>query len=488
MQWLLPDDLRETVCIQGDRFEPKHLRRGSRRWKALNLVQRRMFSFRILLAICVLNAAVPTHSNGALDLFQTPPHHQCEHMMHGLCKYPILESGRGPSRAESLLGNRRLVLDNSCLHTVGVHGSSSREPLRLRGGGFWNPPQRARGGGWFSQFDFTDAETKAIAALREALGETLTEAAKENPDLDTEDRLIRFLRTHDLNVKKTVVLFKKMMKWRVQLKADDIRNQILREFSDNFWDMGCIPNKKKFRRFYFYEPFHALDRKGDLLSIECTGRIQVRKFMRSTSEKEIMTFWTYIMEWNMLKLAQLSRKQGRLVSMAQIKDLEGLSFVQASSKAGMNRFRKVNCFMHDCYPECLSSLTLVNVPPIFGALWRAFRPLLPKRTISKIAVVAGGPATQRAALFRMLPSSDPIVQNGGGVELYVPKDAEKFADGRGGIVGQIAQRFASVAKMGLLVGGVLLFRVILGLHEDPKARAAESKRGSDARIGGQERK
>eukprot|EP00287_Rhodomonas_sp_CCMP768_P024354 CAMPEP_0202848210 /NCGR_PEP_ID=MMETSP1389-20130828/77492_1 /ASSEMBLY_ACC=CAM_ASM_000865 /TAXON_ID=302021 /ORGANISM="Rhodomonas sp., Strain CCMP768" /LENGTH=178 /DNA_ID=CAMNT_0049526043 /DNA_START=25 /DNA_END=561 /DNA_ORIENTATION=- len=160
------------------------------------------------------------------------------------------------------------------------------------------------------------------------------------------------------------------------------------------------------------------------------------------------------MEWNMLKLAQLSRKQGRLVSMAQIKDLQGLNFVQASSKAGMSRFRKVNRFMHECYPECLSSLTLINAPSIFGAIWRAFRPLLPARTIGKIRVVAGDEHAQRKQLRRLLSASDPVCTNAGAVELYVPKGGT-LADENGG-------KLFGMLKVGVLALGALCVRQVLG--------------------------
>lgn len=331
---------------------------------------------------------------------------------------------------------------------------------------------RLRGGGWFdySTFGLSDKELKAIASLREKLGTILTDAAQQNPDLDTDDRLIRLLRVHDLNVGKTVPLFKKMLKWRAEVKADKIRDDIVKHFSDRFWDMPCIPHKQKFRRFYFYEPFHALDPKGDLVSIECTGAIRVRRFMRAVSEKDVMIFWTYIMEWNMYKLALLSRKQGRLANMAQVKDLAGLNFVQASSKAGMNRFRKVNRFMHECYPECLSSLTLINVPNIFGALWRAFRPLLPPKTISKIAVIAGNEDVQRKALLKLLPATDPVVKNAGADDMYVQRVDEEGA-------GRLAA--AALAKLGVMGLGVVCVRKLLaalGIRLRERAAQAEGEK------------
>ncbi len=55
-----------------------------------------------------------------------------------------------------------------------------------------------------------------------------------------------------------------------------------------------------------------------------------RAFNAGVSDKEMMEFWCYLMEWTMAKLTQLSRKHGRLVRMYQIKDLYGLSLWQAS--------------------------------------------------------------------------------------------------------------------------------------------------------------
>jgi hypothetical protein len=92
------------------------------------------------------------------------------------------------------------------------------------------------------------------------------------------------------------------------------------------------------------------------------------------------------MEWNMIKLTQISRKCRKLSRMIQIKDLDGMSLYQASSKKGMDLFGAVNKMLHEVYPETLSRLVLIHAPSIFGILWRMFRGIIPKRTRGKMEV------------------------------------------------------------------------------------------------------
>ena len=46
--------------------------------------------------------------------------------------------------------------------------------------------------------------------------------------------------------------------------------------------------------------------------------MNIRQFMKEITEKDVIRFWCYLMEWNMQKLALLSRKHTRIVSMIQV--------------------------------------------------------------------------------------------------------------------------------------------------------------------------
>jgi len=282
-------------------------------------------------------------------------------------------------------------------------------------------------GGGAAHFGISEDEKASLSQLREKLGGTLKQACKSNPDFHHDDRLIRLLRTNQGDVDKTVAFFKSMLRWRSELDSDAIRAQVAKHWTERFWDLKCLPKKEVMRRYYHFEPNHAVNPDGDLVSVECTGKIQIRSFMKEISEQDIMRFWCYLMEWNMIKLAQLSRAHGRVARMVQIKDMEGLKLFQASCKVAMSRFRKINKMLHEVYPETLSQLIVINIPPMFSLIWRVFHPFLPLRTVRKMSIHSGKSWSQRDILLKHLKEADSIVVNDGGVRVYA-KACEEVDD------------------------------------------------------------
>ena len=192
-------------------------------------------------------------------------------------------------------------------------------------------------------FGLKPGELAQLASLREALGADLGAAVKSNADFATDDRLVRLLRTNQHDVPRTVKFWEKMRAWRAEMGCDKIRADVERHFSDQFWDMECLPQRDAMKAHYFFLPIHSVTSSGDLVSVECTGRIPVRKLVKAVSEHDMMRFWCYLMEWNSMKLAQLSRKHGRIVGMIQIKDLGGLSMLEATSTAGEIPLPPLSC-------------------------------------------------------------------------------------------------------------------------------------------------
>ena len=192
-------------------------------------------------------------------------------------------------------------------------------------------------------FGLKPGELAQLVSLREALGADLGAAVKSNADFATDDRLVRLLRTNQHDVPRTVKFWEKMRAWRAEMGCDKIRAEVERHFSDQFWDMECLPQRDAMRAHYFFLPMHSVTSSGDLVSVECTGRIPVRKLVKAVSEHDMMRFWCYLMEWNSMKLAQLSRKHGRIVGMIQIKDLGGLSMLEATSTTGEIPLPPLSC-------------------------------------------------------------------------------------------------------------------------------------------------
>lgn len=179
--------------------------------------------------------------------------------------------------------------------------------------------------------------------------------------------------------------------------------------------MKCLhgPSSALLKQFYVYTPHYAVTSEGDLVSLECTGKIKIRQFMKQVNEDEIVRFWMYMMEWNMMKLALLSRKHKRIVGMVQLKDLDGLSMLQATCPKGMSRFGKINSIVHMVYPETLTKLIVLNIPPMFGMILRLFKPLLPARTFNRFSFTSRSSREQKQSLERYLDTTDRVVIESG---------------------------------------------------------------------------
>ena len=168
--------------------------------------------------------------------------------------------------------------------------------------------------------------------------------------------------------------------------------------------MACIPKRDVFYKYYKFNPSVSVS-EGELVSIELTGRIRIREFVAKITETDFFLFFCYLMEWSLIKLSHLSRETKKLSRMIQIKNLEGISVFQASSKKGMDIFGKVNKMLHEVYPETLSRLVIIHAPPIFGILWRMFRGIIPMRTRGKMEIYSSSEKS-RSVLFKLTGLSE----------------------------------------------------------------------------------
>ena len=285
-------------------------------------------------------------------------------------------------------------------------------PMRILDGRNSNTPKTKlyrfrfislRGG--FSQCDAPSAERELLTTFRAEISTSFETERIGNPDLFTDERIMRFLRNNNMDVCKARKAFNQMMQRRKERGADKIWKDVKLCWCDDFWKMPCIPKRELFRDFYWFDPCVCVH-DGELVSFEHTGKLRIREFMAKLSEADLLTFFCYLMEWNMIKLTQLSRKHKKLSRMIQIKDLDGISLYQASSKKCMDLFGAVNKMLHDVYPETLSRLVLIHTPSIFGILWRMFRGIIPKRTRSKMEVYSARHKSR--AVLRTLTSAEEL--------------------------------------------------------------------------------
>jgi hypothetical protein len=157
-------------------------------------------------------------------------------------------------------------------------------------------------------FGLDASELAQLDALRTELGAALESAIRGNPDFATDDRMVRILRGNFGEIPRSVKYWSAMQRWRTDLGCDTIRAEVANHFSENFWGMQCLPARMVIHKYYIFAPNYAVTSEGDLISLECTGRMNIRHFMQDLNEGEMMRFYCYLMEWTMMKLATLSRR------------------------------------------------------------------------------------------------------------------------------------------------------------------------------------
>ena len=258
--------------------------------------------------------------------------------------------------------------------------------------------------GGFSGRDISIPERERLDEFRKLVKAQFLAVSAKSPDLFTDERLMRFLRNNNLDVQNALCAFDRMILWRHKLGLEKISSDVKKHWREGFWDMACIPKRDVFYKYYKFNPSVSVS-EGELVSIELTGRIRIREFVAKITETDFFLFFCYLMEWSLIKLSHLSRETKKLSRMIQIKNLEGISVFQASSKKGMDIFGKVNKMLHEVYPETLSRLVIIHAPPIFGILWRMFRGIIPMRTRGKMEIYSSSEKS-RSVLFKLTGLSE----------------------------------------------------------------------------------
>jgi hypothetical protein len=135
------------------------------------------------------------------------------------------------------------------------------------------PVHRLRGG-WSAPFGpaklkMTKREQEAIQKLKEAMAVDLKAVSKSHPELLTDERLLRFLRSHDCNIERTSARMREMLAWRRAHGTDEIRARVVKHFRDDFWKMPCIPRREFFRKMYLANPSHYILKNGKPIFFLC---------------------------------------------------------------------------------------------------------------------------------------------------------------------------------------------------------------------------
>ena len=196
------------------------------------------------------------------------------------------------------------------------------------------------------------------------------------PRHDDYHMLLRFLKTMDFNIDKTVTAWEDMLKWRNEFGAD----HIIHDFNFNELDQVTM---------YYPQGYHGVDKDGRPIYIERLGKAHPGKLMDVTTIERYLKYHVQEFEkalQHKLPACSIAAKR-RVTTTTTILDADGLGMKNFSPAAAnlLSSIAKVDC---SYYPETLHRMFIVNAGFGFRSLiWPAAQKFLDPVTIAKIQVL-----------------------------------------------------------------------------------------------------
>ena len=248
---------------------------------------------------------------------------------------------------------------------------------------------------------WSEKEEVKLHQMRIALGGLLSNR-KQLPDVVGDRRLLRFLRGHGFDMEKTCRMFSKFLKWRDDNKVDDIRNDIL---YGGYRSILEFPSAKKIMSLVpqIIIAHDARDYFGNPIGIESFSFDPV-KVLKEISKEEYVKFMTYMLEYKVLVLEQMSNdieeqtlKQyngdapitekgyGVILQCRIFRDFNGFGVGHIGFE-GRTVITWILELAVDNYPELMCRSHMINVPWVFNTIWFFVKGMLDENTIRKITI------------------------------------------------------------------------------------------------------
>ena len=197
------------------------------------------------------------------------------------------------------------------------------------------------------------------------------------PNFDNYDDLflLRFLRARKFDLEKTMEMFKKFLKWRIDMNVDEL----LRSYELQ----RLIEIKKLYPHGY-----HRTDKIGRPVYIELYDKTDVKGLFKITTEENMVKYYIkqYERQIKYIFPACSAVVKRPVEQSCTILDANGIGigslfgpikgFVKLASDIGQ-----------DYYPEMLGKMTIVNVGWLFRAVWSMVKGFIDQKTQNKISLL-----------------------------------------------------------------------------------------------------
>ncbi|KAL4471805.1 hypothetical protein ABPG72_008823 [Tetrahymena utriculariae] len=234
--------------------------------------------------------------------------------------------------------------------------------------------------------DLKEKELKAFTQLKAKVVEQCKKMKLDEDqvkfDRYTEDnQCVRLLWAREFKVEKAFEMWKKWVDWRIDFKADEIKEE----------DVASeLQSGKAF--------WHGMDKQGNPCLV-----VKVKYHRPGVSSQDVvLRYFLYLLEEGIKKCEQAGTGK-----VSVIWDREGFDKKNFDSTL-FNTFKKLNQIMQDNYAERLSTIYILHPNWFFKTVYAVVKPFLTSRTKSKITVV-----DKTEELKKFFEPSELLIEHGG---------------------------------------------------------------------------
>ena len=187
--------------------------------------------------------------------------------------------------------------------------------------------------------------------------------------------LLRFLRARKFDLEKTMLMFKKFLQWRIDMKVDDLR--------ENYQLEHLIEIKKLYPHGY-----HRTDKLGRPIYIELYDKTDVNGLFKITTEDKMVKYYIkqYERQVKYIFPACSAVVKRPVEQSCTILDANGIGILSIAGP--IKGFVKLASDIgQDYYPEMLGKMTIINVGFLFRAIWSMVKSFIDAKTQSKISLL-----------------------------------------------------------------------------------------------------
>lgn len=235
-----------------------------------------------------------------------------------------------------------------------------------------------------------EKELEAIASIRGKLEPELKkvkDAGNDFPHTTGDIFFTRLLRGNNGNIDEAVEWYRKFIELRAKFGLDDIHKEC--EKNGTAWRASAMPHADDMKKYWstMFDEDSLRTQSGHLMWYDPMGDYRTKEMLTELPNEKILKYLHTMFERRTSTLDKISRKEGKIVKIIRVMDLEGSGFWQMNRQWTSFEKEYVNPVLMGTSIETVHVIFVNNFPKIFLNFWNIFKVIIPPRLLARFRLL-----------------------------------------------------------------------------------------------------